>query len=734
MIESNDGGASVSTDGGVTWSSQYNQPTAQIYRAAADDDFPYRLLGAQQDNSAFRIRHRSTGEGIGPADWEETAGGESGYIVADPTDPDVVYGGSYGGLLVRMNHRTGEIRDANPWPDNPMGHGDADLRYRFQWNFPIALSPHDPHTLYAAANVLWKTTDGGGSWQAISPDLTRDDKSKGGPTGGPITKDNTSVEYYGTIFYVAESPLAAGLIWTGSDDGLVHLTRDGGKTWRDVTPQGAPKWLMWNSIEPSPYEAGGAYLAGTLYKADDFHPYLYRTSDYGATWTRIVDGIPADHFTRVVRADPHRRGLLFAGTERGLYVSSDDGGRWRSMQGKLPLVPVTDLLVRDGSLVAATQGRGYWMLDDLSPVEQWSGEVAGKSVHLFPPAPALRLRVDRSFKPPPAQGTNPPTGAVVSYWIQDQKPGTPVKLEFLTADGKLIHAFTGEVKAAKDKDAEAKDEKSVKTGGGAAVKPEGSKAGEAAAEPKAEEKKESREEKEEKEPKVAAEPGFNQFAWDLRYPAAKRFPGLVLWNRSGTQGPRVLPGRYQARLTVGKDPGTAVTVPFEVRPDPRSKATAEDLRKQLDFLLAAREELTRTHAGIGRIRTAHGALVELEKRLGDGPEHKALVGAAKDLDKKLVAIEEALYQTQNRAEEDPLNFPIRLNDKLAGVAASAAQGDNPPTAQQEAVRRELTAAIDAQLAKLREVWDKDLPAFNQKVRDENVPAIGFAPEKKEEEP
>ncbi len=742
MIESNDGGAIVSTDGGATWSSVYNQPTAQIYRAAVDGAFPYRLLGAQQDNSAFRIRHLSTNEGIGPADWEETAGGESGYIVADPADLDVVYGGSYGGLLIRLNHRTGEVRDTNPWPDNPMGWGDAELRYRFQWNFPIATSPHDPKTLYAAANVLFKSTDGGGSWQAISPDLTRDDKSKEGPTGGPITKDNTSVEYYGTIFYVAESPLAQGLLWTGSDDGLVHLTRDGGKTWRDVTPKGAPKWLMWNAIEPSPYEPGGAYLAGTLYKADDFRPYLYKTSDYGATWTKIVDGIPADHFTRVVRADPRRRGLLFAGTERGLYASFDDGGHWRPAQGKLPLVPVTDLLVHEGALIAATQGRGYWMLDDLAPLEQWSGDVAGRSVHLFAPGPAMRLHTQTSRKPPVNQGTNPPAGVVLSYLIADQAPGTPVKLEFLTADGKLIHAFTGEVKPAAPKEEEsskteakgapphreaaAQPPRAVETASGeppAAPQP----ATAAEAEVKGEKKDEKKDEKD-KEPTVPAEPGFNQFAWDLRYPKARKFDGLVLWDTGGLDGPRVVPGRYQARLTVGKE---TATVPFDLRPDPRVQVTQADLERQFEFLQAAREELTKAHAAIGRIRAAHTQLEDLEKRLGDAADKKPLVDAAKDLDKKLTAIEEALYQTKNKSEEDPLNFPIRLNDKLAGVAASAGLGDNPPTAQDETVRQQLTAAIDAQLAKLQEIWDRDLPAFNRKVRDADVPAIGFAPEKAE---
>lgn len=739
MIEGNDGGAVVSTDGGATWSSVLNQPTAQIYRAAVDTAFPYRLLGAQQDNSAFRIRHRSTNAGIGPADWEETAGGESGYIVADPTDPDVVYGGSYGGLLVRLNHKTGETRDTNPWPDNPMGWGAGDLKYRFQWNFPIAFSRHDPHILYAAANVLFRSTDGGDSWQIVSPDLTRDDKSREGPTGGPITKDNTSVEYYGTIFCLGESPREAGVLWAGSDDGLVHLTRDGGKTWRDVTPKGAPKWLMWNAIEPSPFEPGGAYLAGTLYKADDFRPYLYKTSDYGATWTKIVDGIPADHFTRVVRADPGRRGLLFAGTERGLYVSFDDGGHWRPAQGKLPRTPVTDLLVHDGSLIAATQGRGYWMLDDLSTVEQWSGEVAGSAVHLFAPAPSLRLYAQASRRPPVNQGTNPPAGVALTYLLADQPPGTPVKLEILDASGKLVRAFHGEVKpVVREEDREPRAAGSGPAKGTAPVVETAS--GEPPAAPKVaagapeakkgeagEEKKDARK-RDRDEPKVPAEPGLNRFAWDLRYPPAKKFDGLVLWDEQGLDGPRAIPGRYQARLTVGKE---TETVPFEVKPDPRAGVTQADLSRQLAFLLGLRDELSKMHEQIGKIRAAHAQLVDLEKRLGDGEDKKPLVDAAKELDKKLTAIEEGLYQTKNRSDEDPLNFPIRLNDKLAGVAASASLGDNPPTAQDEAVAKQLTASIDAELAKLQAIWDKDLPELNRKVRDADVPAIGFPPDKKE---
>src|SRR5438874_10803768 len=452
MIESNDGGACVSTDGGATWTKLNNQPTAQFYRLSVDNDFPYRILGPQQDNSAVRIRHRTNGSSITQRDWEPTAGGESGYIVADPNNPDIVYGGSYGGLLTVVNHRTGEVRDVNPWPDNPMGAGDADLKHRFQWNFPIFLSPNDPNKIYAGSQYLLESTNGGASWKTISPDLTRNDKSKMGPSGGPITKDNTSVEYYGTVFYGAESPVEPGVLWIGSDDGLVHLSRDGGATWGGGTPPKAlmPEWIMISSIEASPLDKGVAYVAATMYKSDDFHPYLYKTNDYGKTWTRIVDGIPPDQFTRVVRADPKRRGLLFAGTERGAYVSFDDGAKWQSLQLKLPTVQVADMLVRDDALIAATHGRSFWMLDDIEPLRQLTPEIAAKPAHLFNPPMAWRMsggsgrgggggRVARGV------GSNPPNGVIVDYWLKDQKPGTKIALAFLGADGKVIREYKGEV-------------------------------------------------------------------------------------------------------------------------------------------------------------------------------------------------------------------------------------------------------------------------------------------------
>jgi len=719
MVEANDGGANVSNDGGASWTGQENQPTAQFYRVTTDNAFPYRILGAQQDNSAVRIRHRSTsGRGIADDDWEATAGGESGHIVAKPDDPDVVYGGSYGGYLTMLNHRTEEFRDLNPWPDNPMGHGAEGATERFQWNFPLLFSPHDPNTLYAASQHLWKTTTGGAQWERISGDLTRNDKTRMGPSGGPITKDNTSVEYYGTIFAVAESPLERGLIWAGSDDGRLHVTRDGGKAWQEVTPKGAPQWIQWNSIDPSPFDKGAVYVAGTMYKSDDFRPYLYRTADFGATWTKITTGIPAEHFTRVVRSDRRRKGLLYAGTERGMYVSFDDGGTWQSLQLNLPVVPVTDLAWRDDDLIAATQGRAFWVLDDLTPLQQL--DAAPARLFLVTPRPAWRTGGSSPERAPRNQGTNPPQGIVVHYWLPtDVKTGTRVKLTFLAADGSAIRELEGEVRppappaeATVRKDPPADAPKTI------GVKSEG---GEKEAKPSAavEEKDPKAEKEKEKNKLPDSVPGLNRYAWDLRYPEAKRFEGLVLWG-GGTDGPRVVPGTYTVRLTVAEE---TTTVPALLKQDPRSSVSPSDLEAQLAFLLTANRKLSEVHEQIERVREVRKQLTDLRSRAGQDEKAKPIVEAAKELDKKMTAIEEALYQTRNRSAQDPLNFPIRLNDKLASVADSAATGDFAPTAQHRAVANSLIEQIDAQLVQLRALWERDLPALNTLVRQSEMVAV-----------
>jgi photosystem II stability/assembly factor-like uncharacterized protein len=783
MIEANDGGANVSDDGGQSWTSEDNQPTAQIYRVATDDHFPYRLYGAQQDNSALRIASRGQGRGIGRDDWQETAGGESGYILPDPLDAEGVYGGSYGGLLIHLDHATGEVRDVNPWPDNPMGSGAADLEYRFQWNFPIALSPHDPHVLYVGAQVLFKSVDQGQSWSVISPDLTRNDKSRQGPSGGPITKDNTSVEYYDTIFTIAESPVRAGVLWVGSDDGLVHVSQDGGASWQDVTPAaaGLPAWVQINSIEASPFEPGAAYFAATLYRADDEHPYLFKTADYGRHWTRIDAGIDPTHFTRVVRADPVRRGLLFAGTQRGVYISFDDGAHWRGMQLGLPIVPISDLTIKEGDLVAATEGRGFWILDDLEPLREWAAEPAAATAaaHLFTPRPTYRLAGGGGDGGPPRPGSglgqNPPAGLIVDYYLRDKPaPGQPLlAIEILDHDGKLIRRFN----AAKP-EAEASARTPAAPGSAAArgtaasaststssaaptagspgapapspaasAKPAGEGANaEAAGNPeeaaKPEEAAAGEEQEEETRGRPAAEPhppasqGFNRFVWDLTYPAAKGFPGMVLWNR-GLIAPLAAPGSYQVRLIAA---GQSATVPFTVLRDPRSHSTDADLTAQTQFLLGIRDELNQTHDALRRIRAIRAQLADLGKRLraateaeaeapatADAGKPKPASGApapdtnpyagvrkaAKDLDAKLAAVEEALYQDKSHAAEDMLNYPIRLDDKLNGVAQSAALGDYRPTAQAVAVRNELVAAIDAQMGRLGAILEHEVPAFNQ---------------------
>jgi photosystem II stability/assembly factor-like uncharacterized protein len=714
MIEANDGGVNVSTDGGATWTPQSNQPTAQIYRVSTDEHFPYRLLGAQQDNSALRILSRSGGAGIDEDDWEETAGGESGYIVADPRNPDVIFGGSYGGFINRLDHASGESRDVNAWPDDPMGWGAAELKYRFQWNFPILFSPHDPGTLYAAANVLFKTTNDGQSWTPISPDLTRDEKSRQGPSGGPITKDNTSVEYYSTIFTVAESPLTPGVIWTGSDDGLIQVTRDGGKNWRNVTPKDLPEWAQINSIEASPYGDGGAYVAATRYKSDDFRPYLYKTTDSGATWTRITDGIDAHHFTRVVRADPERKGLLFAGTEQGMYVSWNDGGRWEPLQLNLPIVPVTDLTIKNGDLVAATQGRGFWILDGLGLLRQAADDSNLKKTRLFTPAPAWRF-ADGGFtppEPPQGMGQNPPGGAAIYYWLPAVKPEQAVKIEILDQDGKTLRTFNGKAEAAPE------------------AKESSKESSEAKKDDKAEKKEEGDEGEEEEEgggrrgrgsdAKPTVTKGLNRFVWDLRTEKAGKFKGLILWSGDPIQ-PLVVPGDYQVRLTAGEE--APQTAPLRVLADPRSKATPEDLAAQSRFLVEVRDKLDQTHDAIRRIREVRAQVDEMRKRLAGDDKAAPVRDAGKALNDKMTAVEEALYQTRNRSPQDPLNFPVRLNDKLNAVASSAALGSQRPTDQAVLVKNQLVAAVDAQLAKLEEIWQKDLPAFNEQARAAGVTTV-----------
>lgn len=679
MIIADDGGAQVSFDAGQNWSTYNNQPTAQFYRVTTDNHFPYRIYGAQQDNSTVRIAHRTDGGAITDADWEETAGGESAHLAIDPTDDDVVYGGSYGGYLERVNHRTKQNQGINVWPDNPMGYGAEGMKYRFQWNFPIFFSPHNPKKLYAGSNHLHVTYDGGRSWELISPDLTRNDSTRLKSSGGPITQDNTGVEYYCTIFAACESPYEKDLLWVGSDDGLLHVSRDGGKNWENVTPAGMPEWMMFNSIDPDPFHKGGAYVAGTRYKLGDYQPYLYHTTDYGKTWKKITNGIDASHFTRVVRADPKRQGLLYAGTETGMYISFDDGANWQPFQLNLPIVPVTDLTIKNDNLIAATQGRSFWMIDDLTPLHQLNDQVAKSDTYLFKPMPSYRMGGGGGWgRGPSNAGQNHPGGVMVHFYLKEKPADTAtVKMGFYEMDGDLIREFSTK---AKDRGERLPD---LKAGG-------------------------------------------NRYVWNMQYPGSTRFDGLIMW-AAGTNGPTAVPGKYKVRLTIG---GKTQEQEFEILMDPRSEATLPELQEQFDFLIAIRDKISETHQAILDIREIRGQFNHLKGLWKDDPTMKPLIDKANEIDKEMSKIENELYQTKNRSGQDPLNFPIKLNNKLAHISSLTGRGNFAPTKQAVQVKEELTKAIDSQLSEFQRVKDQKLPEFNRMVREKSTDAIRLNKEEK----
>ena len=654
MIIGDDGGAQISYDGGESWSTYHNQPTAQFYRVTTDNAFPYRIYVAQQDNSTLRVNHRSFGRSIGEDDWEATAGGESAHIAIDPTNDEIVYGGSYGGYLTRVNHDNGSERAINVWPDNPMGYGAEGMKYRFQWNFPIVFSKHNPKRLYTFSNQVHVTENEGQSWDIISPDLTRNDPNRLKTSGGPITQDNTSVEYYCTIFAANESALQEGLLWVGSDDGLVHLSKDGGKNWTNITPKGMPEWMMINSVEPSPFDAGTCYIAGTRYKLGDFTPYLYKTTDFGESWTRINKGIPAEHFTRVVRADPSRKGFLYAGTETGMYVSFNDGDSWEAFQQNLPIVPITDLAIKDNSLIVATQGRSLWILDDLTVLHQLESDTS-KPV-LYAPKPTYRVQ-GSGGRSSLTEGTNLPNGVITHFYIPETgAKNDSVSLSFYEEDGSLIKRFSSN----------------------------------------------------DKKNKLTLKKGGNQFVWNMRYDGAERLKGMILWGAS-LRGAKAVPGKYTVTLSYN---GKYESKTFEILASPLVETSVAQMQEQFDFVNGINETIDKAHKAIKKIRAVNQKLTEFQTNFKENEAAKELRASAKELTKKLSDVEKTLYQTQNRSNQDPLNFPIRLTNKLGHINNLVMRNDFPPTAQDMAVRDELTQAIDEQLTIYTTLMKKDIPAFN----------------------
>ena len=669
IANSNDGGANVSTNAGETWTDQ-DFPTAQFYNVITTKHTPYHVCGAQQDNSTACVSSAGGGE------LYAVGGGESGYIAPDPKDTDVFYAGSYGGLLTRINRRTGERRPINIWPDNPMGFSSGDITERFQWTFPIVFAPTDPHTLFATSQHVWKTTNDGQSWQRISPDLTRHDPSTMGPSGGPITLDQTGVETYGTIFTLAPSPVNGQVIWVGSDDGVVHVTRDGGKNWKQVTPPTLPEFTRISLIEASPHDPGTAYLAGNRYQRGDRGPHVYKTRDFGETWTKIVNGLPADDFPRAIREDKKRKGLLFLGTETGIYVSFDDGRRWQSLQRDLPVTPVHGIEVKGDDLVIATHGRSFYVMDNIGVLRESGRETTNEAVVLFDPADATRS-VSR--------------GVVVDYFLK--APSEKVTIEFLDSNGRTIRSFVSV------------PEKEQKTETSGAEEEEGGSGGPPPS-------------------RVTTRQGMNRFTWDMRYAAAREFQGLIMWAGS-TRGPMAPPGRYTVKLSAN---GVTKDQQFEIRRNAAvTTVTDDDLHEQFVLAKQINDKVSTANEAVLRIRNLKTQIADRAGKTSEGP----IKTAADALTEKLTSIEGEIYQYRNRSNQDPLNYPIRLNNKLAALQGIVEGGDNKPTNQAYTVFKELSGRLDKELARIDAVVKNDVASFNnllskagiEHVKD-SVPAAG----------
>jgi photosystem II stability/assembly factor-like uncharacterized protein len=699
MIAANDGGVTVTLDGGKNWTRQDNQPTAQFYHVITDNAAPYRVYGAQQDSGTVAIASRSDDGSIDRSDWYDVGGGEAGYIAPFPSDPDIVYAADYQGNITRYDRHTGQVKAITEQPELSDAHGASGLEHRFQWTAPVLISRYDANTLYHAGECLFKTTDGGMHWEAISPDLTRNDKSKQQVSGGTITLDDSGTEYYDTIFALAESPVAKGLLWVGTDDGLIQLTRDDGKTWTNVTPKDLPQWSRISQIEASAFDAGTAYIAADLHQSDDLRPYIYKTSDYGKTWTKITNGIPDRTFARTVREDPKRRGLLYAGTEEGVYVSFNDGADWRALKLNLPTTPVHDLIVKDNDLVVATHGRAFWILDDLTPLRQYSDDIAQKDAFLYQPATAYRIQAGASGEVHPSKrtGQNPTAGAVIYYFLKDApKPESEVKIEILDSAGIVIRKFSSTETEILEEPPDPDDKKPEK--------------------------------------EIKAEAGLNRFVWNLRYEEAHRVPGYYLWEyEGGAHGPVAIPGKYQVRLTVG---GQTQTAPLEVKLDPRVNVSQPDLEQQFSLLLQDREELNRVYDTVNQIQDVRLQLAGLKRRLPENASVKSITDSADNLEKKLVAVRDELVNLTISANEDSLAYPPQLDAKWAYLAMDVGSADSAPTAAEQAEFEKLKRQSEELFSRWARLQQGDLANFQKMAAAASLSTVVVPPPGRagEEEP
>ena len=673
MIDGNDGGATISNNYGKTWSSIYNQPTAQFYHISADNLFDYHIYGAQQDNSTVAIATRTRHRDISSADYYAVGGGESASIFSSPANPDVVFATDKEVSFLRLfDKKTEQDQDISEWPASVDGWGAVADKYRFNWEEPIAISPFDPHTIYHGSNVLFKSTDNGQSWKIISPDLSRDDKSKQQRSGGPITGDNASIEIYDLIYSVVESPLQKDLIWVGTDDGLIWVTRDGGVHWKNVSPPDLPPWSKVSMIEASPYIAGGVYVAVNRFKNDDLKPYAWKTDDYGKTWTPITDGIPTGSFLRVVAEDPVRRGLLFAGTETGVFVSFNDGAHWQPLQMNLPVASVRDLIVHGDDLAVATHGRAFWILDDITPLRQMDQQVADSDAYLYKPAVAYRVRrnggLGNTDGGPVAE--NPPDGAVIDYYLKTA-PGSEVTLDILDSQGKTVRHFSNHQAPAPKDD-----------GGGT--------------------------DREVDQGPLPAKAGINRYAWDLRYaPPMLLVTGPHPAYGGVAIGPYILPGMYTVRLTVN---GKTMTQPLDVKMDPLVKTSEANLAEQMGLGLKLRDSLNRLISTVNEIVGVQKQAEALEQKAGaDSP----VAEKAASLNDQMSEIVNALYEPEILDAEDAHNYPVKLRIQFITLQHFVDSADTGPLPQAYARFQVISQELDAQLAKWTALKASDIPALDK---------------------
>ena len=683
----NDGGASISVDGGKTWTTQNNQPTAQFYHVATDNAYPYHIYGAQQDNSNVGIASRSEEGVITAQNWFVAGGGECGFVVPDPRDWRIIYSNNEG-YITRYDKNKEEVQDMSVWPLDNAGHGAIDLVHRFQWITPLLLSPHNPDVVYTAAECVFKSTDHGMSWTQISNDLTKNDKSKQQPSGGPLTNDITSVEYYDTIFALAESPKKQGTIWAGTDDGLVHVTTDDGKNWANVTPK-MSEWSTVSIIDPSPHDATTAYVAVDRHRLDDFKPYIFKTADLGKSWSTVTNGIPEGAYVHSVREDPRRKGMLYAGTELGVYFSLDDGAHWQPLQLNLPQSPIHDLVVKDDDLVVATHGRSFWVLDNLTPLRQLSVQSPSSDMLLYQPQTAVRLHYPEEIDKRQPAGDNPPMGAMIDYYFKSA-PKDEVTLDILDAQGKLVRHLSSKEKKENEQPPEWPDRVEV---------------------PKT----------------IPANEGMNRFAWDLRYNEPIQVPG-AFYAGNAPRGALALPGDYQMKLTAN---GKTQTAALHLVVDPRTKDHEGELPKQFELSTQVNARISELHQAVNEIRGVKSQIKELHTKFGDDPKVKAALAAADAMEHKMSDVEQQLIQVNMKGSEGNLAFPNVLNEAFDSFSHSVDAGDREPTKPQMDVFASLSGRLDEQLKKWNAIKKDDLPKVTELIKQADLPAL-IIKEKKSE--